>query len=59
VYELLQEFVLVFVLSHRIKSLEDLWSKLFSRGSFSNTSIKCSVKYLRGDKLFFESIYQG
>jgi hypothetical protein len=59
VYELLQELVSVFVLSHRIKSLEDLWSKSFSCGSFPNTPIKCSVKYLRGDKLFFESIYQG
>jgi hypothetical protein len=32
------------LLSHRIESLEDLWSKLFSRGSFLNTPIRCSVK---------------
>jgi hypothetical protein len=44
------------LLSHRIESLEDLWSKSFSRGSFPNTPIKFSVKCLRGDKLFFESI---
>jgi hypothetical protein len=43
-------------LSHRIESLEDLWSKLFSHGSFPNTPTRCSVKCLRGDKLFFESI---
>jgi hypothetical protein len=41
------------LLSHRIKSLEDLWSKSFSRGSFPNTPTKCSVKCLREDKLFF------
>jgi hypothetical protein len=44
------------LLSHRIESLEDLWSKSFSRGSFPNTPTRCSVKCLRGDKLFFESI---
>jgi hypothetical protein len=33
-----------------------LWSKWFSRGSFSNTPTRCSVKCLRGYKLFFESI---
>jgi hypothetical protein len=41
------------LLSHRIESLEDLWSKSFSRGSFLNTPTKCSVKCLREDKLFF------
>jgi hypothetical protein len=40
------------LLSHRIESLEDLWSKSFSRGSFSNTPTRCSVKCLRGYKLF-------
>jgi hypothetical protein len=43
-------------LSHRIESLEDLWSKSFSRGSFPNTPTRCSVKCLRGGKLFFELI---
>jgi hypothetical protein len=47
----------VLLLSHQIKSLKDSWSKLFFRGSFMNTSTSCSVKYLRGDKLFFESIF--
>jgi hypothetical protein len=36
-----------------------LWSKSFSRGSFPNTPTKCSVKCLRGDKLFLESILSG
>jgi hypothetical protein len=44
------------LLSHWIESLEDLWSKSFSRGSFPNTPTKCSVKYLRGYNLFFVSI---
>jgi hypothetical protein len=44
------------LLSHRIESLENLWSQLFSGGSFSNTPSKCSVKFPRGDKLFSESI---
>jgi hypothetical protein len=29
-----------------------LWSKLFSHGSFPNMLTKCSMKCLRGDKLF-------
>jgi hypothetical protein len=44
------------VTSHRVESLENLWSKLFSGGSFSNTPSKYSVKCPRGDKLFSESI---
>jgi hypothetical protein len=44
------------LLSHRIDSLEDLCSKLFSRSSFSDTSTKCSVKCLRGDKLFLSRV---
>jgi hypothetical protein len=44
------------LLSHRIESLEDLWSKSFSHGSLPNIPTKYSVKSLRGDKLFFESI---
>jgi hypothetical protein len=43
------------LLSHRIESVENLWSKLFSEGSFSNTPSKYSVKCPRGDKLFSES----
>jgi hypothetical protein len=43
------------LLSHRIESVKNLWSKLFSEGSFSNTSSKYSVKCPRGDKLFSES----
>jgi hypothetical protein len=39
------------------ESLEVLWSKLFSEGSFSNTPFKCSVKCPRGDKLFSESFW--
>jgi hypothetical protein len=45
------------LLSHRIKRLEDSRSKSFFRGSFSNTPTRSSVKWLRGDKLFFESIF--
>jgi hypothetical protein len=45
------------VSSHRVKSLEDLWSKLFSRSSFSNTLTKCSVKCPRGDKLFLSRVF--
>jgi hypothetical protein len=44
-------------LSHRIKRLEDSWFKLLFCDDFSNTSIKCLVKYLWGYKLFFESIF--
>jgi hypothetical protein len=44
------------LLSHRIESLENLWSKSFSHGSFPNTPTRCSVKCLRWDKLFFELI---
>jgi hypothetical protein len=34
-----------------------LWSKLFSHGSFPNTHTKCSVKCLRGDKLFLSQVF--
>jgi hypothetical protein len=62
------DFLLVFVrivagdspgvpLSHHIESLEDLWSKSFSRGSFSNTLTMCSVKCLRGDKLVLSRVF--
>jgi hypothetical protein len=47
----------VVLLSYRIESLDNSWSKSFSRGSFPNTPIRCLVKCLRGDKLFFESIF--
>jgi hypothetical protein len=40
-----------------VESLEDLWSKLFSRSSFSNTPTKCSVKCPRGDKLFLSRVF--
>jgi hypothetical protein len=43
--------------SHRVESLEDLWSKLFSRGSFSNTPTKFSMKCPRGDKLFLSRVF--
>jgi hypothetical protein len=36
----------VLFLTHRIKRLEDSWFNLFSRDDFSNTSIRCSVKFL-------------
>jgi hypothetical protein len=39
------------VSNHRVESLEDLWSSLFSCSNFSNTSTKCSVKCPRGDKV--------
>jgi hypothetical protein len=55
VYELLQELVPIFVLSHRIKRLKDLWFKLLSRGNFLNTPTRCSVKCLRGYKTVFLS----
>jgi hypothetical protein len=42
--------------SRRDESLENLWSKLFSGGSFSYTTSKCSVKCPRGDKLSSGSI---
>jgi hypothetical protein len=45
------------VSSLRVESLEDLWSKLFFRSSFSNTPTKCSVKWLKGDKLFLSRVF--
>jgi hypothetical protein len=47
----------VLLLSHQIKSLKDSWSKSFFHSSFTNTRTSCSVKCLRGDKLFFELIF--
>jgi hypothetical protein len=56
VYELLQELVLVCLLSCRIKKLEESWSKSFSSGSFLNTPTRCSMKCPRGDKLFLSRV---
>jgi hypothetical protein len=46
----------VFVLSYWIKRLKILRSKLHSHGDFLNALISCSVKCLRGYKLFFDLI---
>jgi hypothetical protein len=45
------------ILESPAKRLEDLWFKLLSRSDFLNALIRCSVKCLRGYKLFFDSIY--
>jgi hypothetical protein len=47
------------LLSDRIESIEYLWSKSFSRGSFPNTPTSCSVKYLRGYKLFLTRFFSS
>jgi hypothetical protein len=49
--------ILVYLLSHRIKRLEDSWFKLFFHGDFLNTSTRCSVKCLWGHKLSFDLIF--
>jgi hypothetical protein len=56
-YGVLQNLIPALLLSYRIKKLEDLWSKSFFRGHFAKTHTRCSVKCLRGDKLFFELIF--
>jgi hypothetical protein len=43
-------------LSHRMRRLEVSLSGLYFCGDFSNAPTSCSVKYLRGYKLFFELI---
>jgi hypothetical protein len=48
---------LILLLSHRIKRIDDSWFKSFFYGDFSNASTRCSVKCLRGHKLFFDLIF--
>jgi hypothetical protein len=54
--ELLQKLFAVLISSHRTKRLEDSWFKSLSCGNFPNTPTRCSVKCLKGYKLFFELI---
>jgi hypothetical protein len=48
---------LVMILELSDKKIESSWFKSFFHSDFLNASIRCSVKYLCGYKLFFDPIF--